>query len=89
MGQAANNRSRRASLDDRKIRAAGREDQAVRGQIRDASAEQFAKGKTGGASGVGRRASGRASGRAAAAAGSGGAAVGVGRSTRPARKRGA
>ena len=72
MGQRANSGGRRASLDDKKTRAAGRESQTVRGQIRDRTDEQFARGKTGGASGPGLRAAGAE----------------VGRSSRPARKRG-
>jgi hypothetical protein len=79
MGQQANNGSRRASLDEKKVRAAGRQQKQVQNQIRDAFEEVPARGKTGGASGksAGGEASGSGSDRIA----------NVGRSTRPARKR--
>ena len=50
MGQEANS-NRHASLNDKKLRAAGREQNQVIKQIRDREEEQFAKGKTGGAFG--------------------------------------
>ena len=100
MGQAANNRGRQAQLDQKKTRAAGREQQAVRTQIRDRAEEQFAKGKTPGAFGKAGTANRPTGGYTQGAGGGGGAgsrpraaAVAgkdkVGRSTRPARKRGA
>jgi len=52
MGQQANS-GRNASLDNKKTRAAGREDQEVRKEIEDAYSETGAKGKTGGAFGAG------------------------------------
>jgi hypothetical protein len=50
MGQQANS-GRNASLDNKKARAAGRQDQEVRKQIQDAYTETGAKGRTGGAFG--------------------------------------
>ena len=80
MGQRANT-NRRSNLDEKKSRAAGRQERDVRMQIRDASAEQHAKGKTAGASGRGGMTN-RPSRRAASGIES------VARSTKPARKRG-
>lgn len=99
MGQAANNAGRQAKLDAKKTRAAGRQQQEVRSQIRDRGAEQFAKGKTAGAHGKAGTANRPTGGYTQGAGGGGGAgsrpkaaAVAsrdkVGRSTRPARKRG-
>ncbi|MBC8106113.1 MAG: hypothetical protein H7Z14_05950 [Anaerolineae bacterium] len=53
MGQAANNRNRNASLDDKKERAAHRQkEQGLQaGAVTDAFVENFAKGKTAGAFG--------------------------------------
>lgn len=53
MGQAANNRNRNASLDDKKERAAHRQKQQglQPGAATDAFVENFAKGKTAGAFG--------------------------------------
>ena len=53
MGQAANNRNRNASLDDKKERAAGRQKRAglQAGAVNDAFSENFTKGKTAGAFG--------------------------------------
>ena len=99
MGQAANNRGRQATLDEQKTRAAGRHQQAVRSQVRDRAEEQFAKGKTPGAFGKAGTANRPTGGSTQGGGGGGGAgsrpraaAVAaknkVGRSTRPARKRG-
>ena len=98
MGQRANS-GRRANLDDKKTRAAGRQPQSVRGEIRDRVDEQFAKGKTGGAGGKdesinteggsftrGGGGGGGASSRPAAAPQAG--KTPTRRSSRPARKRG-
>lgn len=98
MGQAANS-NRQAKLDQKKTRAAGRQQQTVRSQIRDRAEEQFAKGKTSGAFGKAGAANRPTGGYTRGAGGGGGAgsrpkaaAVAakdkVGRSSRPARKRG-
>jgi len=92
MGQAANS-NRNASLDDRKARAAGRNDD--RKAVRDAAAAPPMKGQTGGAFGAGGKANRGASGLTQGAGGRGGASLAArdearaeaGRSTRPARKR--
>jgi hypothetical protein len=99
MGQAANS-NRRATLDEKKTRAAGRQKNAVRAQIRDRADEQFAKGKTSGAFGKSGTANRPTGGYTKGGGGGGGAGSRpraasvaakdkVGRSTRPARKRGA
>jgi hypothetical protein len=99
MGQARNS-NRNAKLDEKKNRAAGRQARDVRMEIRDAKSEQFAKGKTAGASGKGGTANRPTGGYTQGAGGGGGAgsrpraaAVAakdkVGRPSRPARKRGA
>ena len=83
MGQQANNRGRRATLDNKKVRAAGREKQQVERQIRDAvggNEEAFARAKTAGAT------SPRTRGVAASASAAS-KTQSVRRSTRPARKR--
>ena len=101
MGQAANS-GRQASLDEKKARAAGRRGKATRRQIKDSLDEQFAKGKTGGASGKhgrGGASQRRTAGNTQGAGGGGGAGsrpkdaavaakTKVSRSSRPARKRG-
>jgi hypothetical protein len=87
MGQAANS-NRRASLDNQKARAAGR--QGGREALKNAVKPRDQKGKAGGAFGS----EGKANRRAAAASrGEGGGGGGVapprnqaGRSTRPARR---
>ena len=101
MGQAANNGGRQAKLDEKKTRAAARQGNAIRGEVRDAKDEQFAKGKSGGAFGKEGVANRRGrTGNTQGAGGGGGsmsrpkdaavaAQVKTGRSTRPARKRGA
>src|SRR4051794_24560169 len=97
MGQARNS-NRRSNLDEKKPRAAGRQERDVRIQIRDAKVEQHAKGKTGGASGKSGTANRPTGGYTQGAGGGGGAGSrpraaavaakdNVGRSTRPARKR--
>jgi hypothetical protein len=99
MGQAANS-NRQAKLDEKKTRAAGRQARDVRMEIRDAKAEQHAKGKTAGAFGKAGTANRPTGGYTRGGGGGGGAgsrpraaAVAgkdkVGRSSRPARKRGA
>ena len=98
MGQARNS-NRNATLDEKKTRAAGRQARDARMEIRDARMEQFAKGKTAGASGKGGTANRPTGGYTQGAGGGGGAGSrpraaavaakdNVGRSTRPARKRG-
>src|SRR5687767_11121064 len=99
MGQRADS-NRQASLDEKKSRAAGRRNERGRAEIRDAMDEQFTKGKTGGASGKADRINTRgASGHTRGGGGGGGASsrpraaaeateTPVGRSSRPARKRG-
>ena len=98
MGQRANS-NRRSNLDEKKTRAAGRTERDTRMQIRDAKVEQFAKGKTAGASGKSGTANRPTGGYTQGAGGGGGAGSrpraaaiaakeDVGRSTRPARKRG-
>jgi len=77
MGQAGNS-NRRATLDDRKERAAGRNNE--REMIKDAVMPRDTKGRAGGAFGAG----GKANRRSPDAA-----PEGTGRSTRPARKRNA
>ena len=94
MGQAGNS-NRKASLDDRKERAAGR--RGEREMIKDAVKPRDMKGKTGGAFGADGKANRRGSGGAVsqgAGGGGGGPApardevtVEAGRSSRPARKR--
>jgi hypothetical protein len=101
MGQQANS-GRRATLDEKKSRAAGRRNESGRAAIRDGMGdEQFAKGKTGGA-GKGRASVGKRSGRGAGGQGGGGGGGGPAqakdaawagkvvtrKSSRPARKRG-
>ncbi len=99
MGQAANS-NRQAKLDQKKTRAAGRQANAVRSQSRDRSEEQGARGRTAGAFGKAGTANRPTGGYTQGAGGGGGAgsrpraaAVAgkdkVGRSSRPARKRGA
>jgi hypothetical protein len=98
MGQAANS-NRQASLDEKKTRAAGRQGNARRMEIRDASVEEFAKGKTAGAFGKQGKANRRGGVHTRGGGGGGGASsrpaaarvaakTKVGRSTRPARKGG-
>ena len=100
MGQAANNGGRQAKLDEQKTRAAGRQQNAIRGRLREHGEEQVAKGKTGGAHGKAGEANRPTGGYTQGGGGGGGAgsrpraaAVAgkdkVGRSSRPARKRGA
>ena len=99
MGQRANS-NRQAPLDEKKSRAAGRRNERGRAAIRDGMGdEQFAKGKTGGATGRTERTNARgASGVTRGGGGGGGASsrpraaaeaakTPVGRSSRPARKR--
>ena len=98
MGQQANNGGRRATLDEKKSRAAGRRNEAGRAEIRDGMGrEQHARGKTGGASGAGRRSERSAGGQGAGGGGGGPATpkdsfwtgkVVTNRSSRTARKRG-
>lgn len=99
MGQQANS-NRQSQLDQKKTRAAGRQQNAVRSEVRDAMDEQFAKGKTGGSFGKDGKANRRGGAFTRGAGGGGGASTRpaaaanaaktpVGRSTRPARKRGA
>jgi hypothetical protein len=95
MGQAANNGGRQAKLDEKKTRAAGRQPQAVRKQVKDAFEEQPAKGKAGGAFGKNDRANRTNIGFTQGAGGGGGTPSRpyaspdkVGRSKRPARKGG-
>ena len=92
MGQAANS-NRNASLDERKVRAAGRNDD--RRAIREAAATPPMKRQTGGAFGAGGKANrgpsrltqGARGGGAGAAAAKDEVRAEAGRSTRPARKR--
>jgi len=56
MGQAADNRGRNASLDDKKERAAGR---GARNTARDFDSPQPGSGRTMGAFGSGKRSQGR------------------------------
>src|SRR5687767_9200021 len=97
MGQA-NNSGRRATLDDKKERAAGRRNTNSPEQeaIKDAFTENPARGKTAGAFGKDDRANPRGGSTAVISSGGGGATmpskrapVNVPRSSRPARKRGA
>ena len=99
MGQAANS-NRQAKLDEKKTRAAGRQGNARRMEIRDSAVEEFAKGKTSGAFGKQGKANPRGGSFTRGAGGGGGASsrpraaanaakTPVGRSKRPARKRGA
>jgi hypothetical protein len=97
MGQAANNRNRNASLDDKKMRAAGRQkEQGLQaGAVNDAYSEDFAKGKTAGAFGkdaIANRESGNRTregggGGGGASTPAGAAPITTNRSSRPARKR--
>jgi len=87
MGQQANNAGRRAELDEKKQRAAGRrgrtgQESPVRKAMMDAGSGARVKGRTGGASGA---AAGKVSGSSSAKAND----LTTGRSSRPARKRGA
>ena len=99
MGQAANS-NRQAELDEKKTRAAGRQGNARRMEIRDAGVEEFAKGKTSGAFGRQGKANPHTGSHTRGAGGGGGAPARpraaanasktpTGRSKRPARKRGA
>ena len=97
MGQASNS-GRQAQLDDKKRRAARRQNtnSPERNAIRNAHSEQPARGKTGGAFGKDGRANPRGGTDAVLSGGGGGATVpskvapiSVSRSSRPARKRGA
>jgi hypothetical protein len=94
MGQEAQNRNRRASLDEKKERAAGRRNT----RAQKAGREQPAKGKTGGAFGKHNVANPRSGNSTREGGGGGGgastpakasAAGGVGRSTKRTRKRSA
>src|SRR5688500_3798518 len=98
MGQQANS-GRRASLDEKKSRAAGRRNERGRAEVRDAMDEQLARGKTGGATGKAERINTGSSGFTRGGGGGGGASSSpkaapqagktpVGRSSKPARKRG-
>ena len=92
MGQAANS-NRKASLDDKKVRAAGRNENHK--QIRDAVDPKPTKGKTGGAFGADNNANRTPTGFTRGGGGGGGAQSQAkdevrneaGRSTKPARKR--
>ena len=92
MGQAANS-NRKATLDEKKARAAGRNEGHK--AIREAVDAKPAKGKTGGAFGADDNANRTPSGFTQGAGGGGGAQSqakdevrdAAGRSTRPARKR--
>jgi hypothetical protein len=78
MGQQANS-GRNATLDEKKERAAGRQQQhsSQAERIKDAYDENFSKGKTGGAGGQTAKADRITASKT----------VSVGRSSRPARKR--
>ena len=91
------NSGRQAALDEKKRRAAGRQNanSPERRAIRDAHGELPARGKTGGAFGKHNRANPRGGSDALTSSGAGGATVpskrapvSVSRSSRPARKRG-
>jgi hypothetical protein len=99
MGQQANS-GRRASLDDRKERAGGRQQQRSPGAraVRDGTGgEDFAKGRTTGAFGKSNRANARGTGGGPVSSGGGGgggnttgssaAPMDMKRSSRPAKKR--
>ncbi len=95
MGQQAQNGGRRASLDDKKRRAAGRakQDSPERSAIKDSVGLATPKGRAGGAFGKNGVANRRGTGGIGEGGGGGGAdaksrLVDVGRSTKPARKRG-
>ena len=93
MGQAGNS-NRKASLDDRKERAAGRSGE--REMVKEAVKPRDMKGKTGGAFGADGKANRAGTGAASQGAGGGGGGPApardevtreAGRSARPARKR--
>ena len=94
MGQQAQNGGRRATLDNKKSRAAGRlkQNSPEREAIKDSVGLAKSKGRAGGAFGKAGTANRRGTGGSGEGGGGGGAdsksrIVDVGRSTKPARKR--